>query len=467
MAIIKETMLILVSATANSNKFYHVTLSDTGQVTKRYGRVGVEGVANTENTGERGYQKVIAAKKRKGYKEAEIVSDSEKNSHPQKNLSSIARQALLGDSVNTILSELVDTLVQMNNHDILETSGGLIKVNSEGLISTPLGQVTSRSINEASRLLNDLQATPVTHSRYVGLINDYLTLVPQKVPSQKGWHENFFNEDNTFFKQREFLKQLSESITLREERKKAAVEASGDVMSEEEMAAKYANLFNMKLSLLEDTDQFNKINHIFEQGKSYNHHASRNFKLKRVYVLSEANTLETYEKTKATLGNEMTLWHGTRAGNLLSILRQGLYCPPVSGSSIQIQGRMFGSGTYFAPAYFGPIDATLPRSASASDRYAPGKIARGGSTKSLNYSVGGVWDRGPRADRCFMILGEGVLGNAFHPSDNWRYGNDRVQRSKKHDSIYARAYETGLRNDEVIIWNKEQISVRYLCEFEK
>lgn len=466
MSIVKETMLILVSATANSNKFYHVTLSDTGQVSKRYGRVGVEGVTNYENTGERGYQRVIAAKKKKGYKEAEIVSETTQRA-PSGNLSTIARQALLGDNVNTVLSDLVDTLVKMNNHDILETSGGLIKVNSDGLISTPLGQVTARSISQANQLLNDLHKTSVDHARYIQLINDYLTLVPQKVPSQRGWHKTFFNAENTFFKQQEFLKQLSESIALREERKKAAVEASTDAMSEEEMASKYANLFNMKLSVLEDAEQFNKINHIFEKGKSHNHYASRDFKLKRVYVLSEEGNHERYENVKAKLGNEMTLWHGTRAGNLLSILRKGLYCPPVSGTSIPIQGRMFGSGTYFAPAYFGPIDAEIPSRISAAERYARGKIARGGSTKSLNYSVGGVWDNGPRDKRCFMILGEGVLGNDFNPPNNYGYGTDRVQRSNNYDSIYARAYETHLKNDEVIIWNKDQISVRYLCEFEK
>ncbi|MBC9704976.1 MAG: WGR domain-containing protein [Enterococcus sp.] len=466
MAIIEETMLILVSATANSNKFYHVTLSDTGQVAKRYGRVGVEGVTNYENTGAAGYRKIIAAKKKKGYKEAEIVSESAKAVQNQ-NLTTIAKQALLGDSVNTVLSDLVDVLVKMNNHDILETSGGLITINSDGLIRTPLGQVTARSISEASALLQDLQSTPVTNPKYVGLINDYLTLVPQKVPSQRGWHERFFNAENTFFKQREFLKQLSESIALREERKKAATEVSESGLSEEELAQKYANLFSIKLSVLDDEAQFKKINQIFEAGKSANHHASRNYKLKRVYVLSEGDNLATYEDAKARLGNEMTLWHGTRAGNLLSILRKGLYCPPVKGSSITIQGRMFGSGTYFAPAYFGGIEDSLPSRVSAASKYTPGRIASGGSTKSLNYSVGGVWDRGPRADRCFMMLGEGVLGREFNPRGNWGYGDDRVQRSNQYDSIYARAYETGLRNDEVIIWNKNQISVRYLCEFEK
>lgn len=460
MAIVDEAMLVMVSANNNNNKFYHVTLSDTGTVTKRYGRVGVEGVSRTESTGRHGFDKVIREKTNKGYKQTQIVSESSATVKND-NLSSIAKKALVGSGgSNSILEELVDTLVRLNNHDILETSGGLIKVNSDGLMTTPLGLINQNSINAARAILRSLETTPVSGSRFVPQLEEYLSLIPQKVGSKRGWYETFFNEENTFASQHEFLKQLSESLALREERKKAAAEAEASSGStDDEIAKKYENLFALKVSLLEDEKEFAKINKLFEAGKSRHHHASSQLKLKRVYVLNDDASLEAYEETKKRLGNVATLWHGTRANNVLSILRKKLFVPNISGSGIQIQGRMFGTGIYQAGGLRGELKDYGKRVGGSTP-------IRGGSTKSLNYSVGGVWDGGARDyNQCFMFLTESVLGKEFRPNARYGFGNDRVQHSGKYDSIYAKSEETGLMNDEIIIWNTNQISMRYLCEF--
>lgn len=461
MAIVKEKMLIQVNATNNNNKFYHVTLSDTGQVAKRYGRVGTDGVTNYENTGESGFNKVVAGKVRKGYKETNVVSVSEEVSvSSNENLSDIAKKVLLGDNgTNSVLEELVDTLVRLNNHDILETSGGLIKVNSSGLITTPLGLIDKQSIAAAKNILSSLERTPVNNTQYLPLLEEYLSLIPQKVGSKRGWYETFFNNENTFASQADFLKQLGESLALREERRKAAIaaeqeaSANGDKDAADALEAKYAKLFKLKIDLLEDAKEFKRLETIFEKGKS-SYHPGSHLKLKRVFVLNDEEGAERYEVAKKKIGNPNTLWHGTRAGNILSILRMGLYSPPLTGSSIQIQGRLFGPGVYLSPAVLDKIDS----------KEALKKIVKGGSSKSLNYSLGGVWDRGPREERSFMFLTESVLGRSYNPKT---YGltNNSIHSTGQYDSIYAKASDTGLRNDEVIVWNAEHISMRYLCEF--
>lgn len=458
MAIIKEKMLIFVGAAVNSNKFYHVTLSDTGVVSKRYGRVGAEGVTNTENTGEYGFNKVVAGKVRKGYKETNIVSDSEAGIKATQNgnLSEIAKKVLIGSKgTNSVLEELVDTLVRLNNHDILETSGGLIKVNSDGLMMTPLGLIDQNAINAAKSILTSLERTPVTNARYVPLLEEYLGLIPQKVGSKRGWYETFFNDENTFASQADFLKQLGESLALREERRKVAVQADASANGDD-LDAKYEKLFKLKIDLLEDAKEFKRLETIFEKGKS-SYHPGAHLKLKRVFVLNDEEGLERYTKAKKEIGNPAALWHGTRSGNILSILRKGLFSPPLSGSGIQIQGRLFGPGIYLANSFFGEIDSVTTRDAGK-------KVMAGGSSKSLNYSLGGVWDRGPRDNRCFMFLTESVLGRMHHPKT---YGmtNSNVHSTGQYDSIYAKAVDTGLRNDEVVVWNADHISMRYLCEF--
>ena len=446
MSIVKEAMLIMVSSAANNNKFYHVTLDENDVVTKRWGRVGVHGTVSTENTGEKGFDRIVAQKEKKGYTATDvIVVDEEEPVHSDNTeLSKIAKTALVGKNAvkNAVLDELVDTLVRLNNHDILETSGGMIKVNQSGLITTPLGLIKPASIASAKNILGEMEHTPVASSSFPTLLESYLRLIPQKVGYRRGWEKDFFNRDNTFASQMDFLKQLADSLALQEDRKRVAEESasSGPIETDEAIAAKYEKLFKLKIGLLEDEQEFGRIKKLYEFGKS-GHHSSSYLNLKRVYTIQDEEGEQEYAEAKKRLGNEKQLWHGTRANNILSILRKRLFVPPVTGSGIQIQGRLYGTGVYTAPA----------------DK-------NNGASKSLNYAAGGVWDRGPRDNRCFMFLANGVLGREFHPNTYGLY-DDKVQRSGNYDSIYAHARKTGLMNDEVIIWNTNQISLRYLCEF--
>jgi poly [ADP-ribose] polymerase len=453
MSIVKEKMLILVSSAVNSNKFYHVTLSEDDVVTKRWGRVGTDGTISRETTGEKGFDRTVAAKEKKGYRETEVITVEDEPQHSDNTeLSKIAKTALVGKNAvkNAVLEELIDTLVRLNNHDILETSGGLIKVNNSGLITTPLGLIKPSSIASAKDILKDLEKTPVNSSSFTSMLEDYLSLIPQKVPYRRGWEKDFFNSNNTFAYQMDFLKQLADSLALQEDRKKVAEEAAkdGPIESEDDIAAKYEKLFKLKIGLLEDEREFGRIEKLYNGGKSSNHSSSY-FKLKRIYTLQDEEGELEYSEAKKILGNERALWHGTRANNVLSILRSKLFVAPLTGSGIQIQGRLFGSGLYFG-------NAEISKGLNGRDNY--------GASKSLNYSAGGVWDHGPRDNRCFMFLANGVLGKEYHPK-TYGLSGDTIQRSGKYDSIYAHARDTGLRNDEIIIWNTKQINLRYLCEF--
>lgn len=445
MSIVKETMLILVSSAVNSNKFYHVTLDENDTVTKRWGRVGVHGTVSTENTGEKGFDRIVAQKEKKGYTATDVIVVEEAPVYSgNAELSKIAKTALVGKGAvkNAVLEELIDTLVRLNNHDILETSGGMIKVNQAGLITTPLGLIKPASIANAKTILSQLEKTPASSGSFPTLLEDYLRLIPQKVPYRRGWEKDFFNNQNSFAYQMDFLKQLADSLALQEDRKKVAEEtaASGKKESEEDIANKYEKLFKLKIGLLEDEQEFGRVEKLYAFGKS-GHHSSSYLKLKRVYTIEDEEGEPEYIEAKNRLGNEKQLWHGTRANNVLSILRKRLFVPPVTGSGIQIQGRLFGPGCYFGDS---------------------GK--NNGASKALNYAAGGVWDRGPRDNRCFMFLANGILGKEFHPNTYGLQGNT-IQRSGKYDSIYADARKTGLMNDEVIIWNTKQINLRYLCEF--
>lgn len=457
MAIIDEAMLIMVSAQQNNNKFYHVTLTDDNTVTKRWGRVGTEGTQSTERTGFSGFQRIVSAKQKKGYVKTDVITLAENNGNQEK-LSKIAHTALVTkeSKPDAVITELIETLVKLNNHDILETSGGLIKINNAGLITTPLGLISQNSIHSAKTLLNKLEHTSQSSNDFSNLLEDYLRLIPQKVGARRGWEKEFFKDASSFVKQQDFLKQLSDSLSLQADRQKVNAEVEEENTDDDE--SKYDKLFRFRISLCEDSKEFKRIENLFEKGKS-SYHPGSHLKLKKIYSLEDQNGTDAYNEALKRLGGEAEVWHGTRAHNLLSILRKNLYCPPLRGSTIQIQGRMFGSGVYLSPAAF-------PKNSSKLSVRSKVEIIPGGSSKSLNYSLGGVWDNGPRDNRCFMLLGKAVMGRTYYPQGSWgSFGDDSVQKSGNYDSIHAKPGQTGLRNDEIIIWNTDQIALNYICEF--
>jgi poly [ADP-ribose] polymerase len=137
---------------------------------------------------------------------------------------------------------------------------------------------------------------------------------------------------------------------------------------------------------------------------------------------------------EATLGNVQPLWHGTRASNLLSILKNGLIIPPASAS--QCTGRMFGNGVYFSNQ----------------------------STKALNYATG-YWNRsGSQNQRAFMLLVDVALGCEYRPRTRTSdVGNDKLP--KNYDSLWIEPGSCNVINQEAIVYRVSQCNPRYLCEF--
>jgi poly [ADP-ribose] polymerase len=431
-------MLILVDTVANSNKFYKLELDATGRVSKTYGRVGAAGVTNYEMTGDHGFDTILNAKKRKGYREVDVAGDTPKHAGARVDnarLHAVAKSGLTSGKAkeNVDIDRLIERIVRVNAHQILESSGGMMKVDTSGRIQTPLGIVTGTSIARAEALLGQLSvAGPADLPR---LLEQYLTCVPQKVGSRAGWADTFFNAENTIQKQRDFLQQLRDSLNFYDAQAVAAATAPAD-------AAADAG-FKYKIRAVSSTGAtFKRIEKLYESSKADFHAASR-LRLKRVFELVDPAGAKVYEKIASEIGNRQELWHGTKAVNLLSILRKGLYIPPTSGTTIQIAGRMFGDGLYLSSL----------------------------ASKSLGYATG-LWG-GNRETNCFMLLNDVAMGSEYRPTRN---GFDpaipREARStlnkfgKPFNSINVRAGSGGVRNPESIVWNVDQVRVRYLCEFD-
>ena len=81
------------------------------------------------------------------------------------------------------------------------------------------------------------------------------------------------------------------------------------------------------------------------------------------------------------------------------------------------------------------------------------------STKSLNYAYGYWGGGGVRDENCFMFLADVAMGKHYVP----KYGEQLPKAG--YDSTWAKKNESGVQNDELIVYNTAQICPRYLIEF--
>lgn len=431
----EKVMLILTNANNNNNKFYEIEYNNiTKNVTARYGRVGTSGCSTVVGSGESCFWSKIRSKENKGYKRIEV--DIEKNTAITEKqndiLTSVVNNKLIDDKVTDkndkkVILDLIDILFKQNRHAIESFSGGKIKLSDNGEIRTELGLISLNSVQEAQVLLKELQKCYKNkNNKFYENLNNYLMLVPQKVPSSRGWADYLVNE-NFISEQNSFLDLLEQTI-------KSNIKAINTIDSQE--TEKYKKeienniKFNFKISLLKDKKEFDRIQKFFENNKSSSH-SSSNLKLKKVYVLSDNIDITERELTFKKLGNIQELWHGTDVGNVLSILKCGLIIPKQYSN-----GRLFGNGIYFSD----------------------------NSTKSLNYS-NGFWS-GTNSKTCFMFLADVAMGKTYtkhivhHNYPRYGYDSTFAEGKKEYERF---GY---LRNNEMIVYTLPQIDLKYLCEFE-
>lgn len=433
-----ETMLIYVDTINNNNKFYHVTLDENGMVTKRWGRVGAEGTVSTESTGRYGYDKIIRAKEKKGYRVTNINAThvTTTASVNSMSLEKVAQKHLNADPSNTFVAKLISRLVSANKHQIMEKSGGQIQISDDGIVRTALGIVNQRTINEARTILHRLMQAH-TNTNLISDLEEYLTLIPQDIGRRRGWHTDFLAIEN-LNQQSSFLNQLESSVQWYD---KTVAAAKADAETNED-DKDHSGLFRMRLSHLDPSDpRFKHIEKAYLKSRN-TRHASSNMKLVNVFIVEDKGNEEAFNKAAKELGNVKELWHGTSVANILSILTKGLFIPKSGGGDgIQIAGRMFGDALYFSPQ----------------------------SSKSLNYSTG-FWHGTRQNSSCFMFFNDIVMGNEFRPT-HWDYtqqnkaykGTD--SKGKPYNSINVKGGTCRVLNDEIMVWNTDQINLKYLCEF--
>jgi len=425
MANIVETHeMVCVDLKDNHNKYYRIELYDNDDVKVQYGRVGYGNSSQQKlypGIGSRGMHRKINEKKKKGYKEIEVVGSSTPTSKIASNheLKKLATQQICSC---TETQKLVEWLTDVNAHNIYSATGGKITYNSDsGLFKTPRGIVTQSAISRARTLLSDIgdfvNNKQYEEYKFIDLLEEFLTIIPQNIGMKKLDPRSFLPDLEAVRKQNDLLDALDTSF---------ATVMSQPEQSDDE-AAPMPKLFDTKLEILQDQKEWDRIVKLYTSTAN-NIHSSYGMKIKRIYKVFINSVQTNYKINGKKFGNEMELWHGTKHCHILSILKGGLVIPPSSSS--HVTGRMFSDGIYFALQ----------------------------SSKSLNYATG-YWG-GARSNRMFMFLCDVALGKYYVPS-----GPTSKKPPQGYHSYWARPKRSGVMNDEIIVFNTKQCNLKYLLEF--
>jgi len=412
----------------NSNKWWQYAIKDDFSVHVVNGRVGGKGQVQepkpfaTRAQAERYIQSKIREKMRDGYLKFDSLNSGAKPSSMGRMALEMAASEQIRTQSPHIVSDLIKRLVEANVHAIVDSTE-LKYDDHTGVFQTPLGIVTQESIQKARSYLfkisKHVASEDFESEEIKSLLAQYLMLIPQKV-GRKLVVKQVIPDSEAIGKQSGLLDDLEASIAQVEALRKQQAAGQGD-------AIEAPKIFNCEIDLVEDSRILEEIERLFTSTRQ-SMHASYSMNIKQVFAVKIDHMDSAYEGAGKLVGNIMRLWHGTRPGNILSILKNGLIIPKeVRGHTC---GRAYGDGAYF------------------SDQ----------STKSLNYAMG--LQHRTRERQVFMFLADVAMGNYFTPRRS-----DPDLHLAGHDSVFAKGGQSGVINNEMIIFKTEQSTIKFLVEF--
>lgn len=424
--IIKQYQLNLFDPAVNSNKVWIGAAYSDGSFETRFGRVrdAANLASRRKNLGssfaaENELEKLRGEKLRKGYRDTNVLTDGEQiiaSGSTKQNLAVVAAKQI-GGSDDADTAALIKYLADVNIHHITQSTS--IRYNSaNATFSTPLGILTTDAITEARTVLARIETlNGAANFSRPSYIRDYFQIVPHDFGVKIPRSEDLLDTSAKIQTELQILDALD-----------AALLAAAPVTDD-------AQIFACRLTKLPHwteagKQKFREIKSLFEKTRNSGHGTS-SLKLTRVYEVEIDAMKKDFDAAAARLSNvRQDLWHGTKASNLLSILKNGLIIPP--RSSAHCTGRMFGNGIY----------SSLQ------------------STKALNYATD-MWNSsGAGNQRTFMFLCEAALGVTHQPRTS---GGSLPVRAT--DSTWVEPNTAGVINQECIVYETAQMNLRYLCEF--
>lgn len=398
----KNLYLVKVEPNANNNKFYRMIQLDNNNFKVEYGRIG-NGGFQTASYDMNQWNKKLSEKTRKGYvDQTRLVAEVTVKQKKKEYL----------DIPNQVIASIVSRLQSMARQAIVDN------------YTISSNKVTQIMIDEAQLTLNNLMSADT-----VELFNNTLVGLFKIIPRKMGKVKDYLAEKKNDFgeiiqKEQDLLDVMRGQVV-----QQTVVKEEED--TQEEVVNNQTILDVMGLRFEEITQA--------EKELIKKNLGSIRDKFYQAWKVTSIKTQEKYNTyiNDNNIKNTKLLWHGSRNENWWSIINTGLVLRP----SAVVTGKMFGYGIYFAPK----------------------------AQKSLGYtSLHGSYWAGGNSNSAFMSLYDVAYGKPYdvHSFDS-KYHNFNYEQLQKNcvGANCLHAHEGSmLRNDEIIVYKEDQITIKYLVE---
>lgn len=450
--VVYKVNLIKSDPVNNNNKFWRGTLFSDNTVLCEWGRVGDTGQSKTfPGAGRSFLDKKVAEKKRAGrngeieYRELDLVEDTPNAQKKQTSVSSAVPTSLSIIAKKQIkhsdpeVAKLIDYLTKENIHQIASSSNNRITYNYDSnVFQTPLGIVSQKVVDEARDVLSEI-ANLVPQKNYgeqmMKLTRDFLMLIPQDTGRHRLELAEFWSDMTKVQAQNAMIDGLQASLVKISTGATKPIDKKDDVKEE--------RVFDTSLDTISDKKTLEELFGYYYDTR-HTMHSCYHFKPISAWKVDIASMRNAFENAGAKMKCIIRGFHGSGTANMLSLLKSGMLVKPPKNAAIA--GALFGSGIYSAPIF-------------REDK----KLVRGSATKALGYSTG-YWTR-TSANRTFMFIVDMAMGKYYIPEAR-TYQSTRYPVSG-YDSTWAYGEHSGVRNDEAIVYNANQVNIKYLLELKQ
>ena len=391
----------LIMVTAENNNKYYNCFPEGDNFRVEYGRVN--STKTTTSYPMSKWESQISSKIKKGYKD---VTDL---------------KTALVEEIKTDGTKYKD-IENESVRRIIEKLRSLARDTVKKNYSVSSASVTEEMVYEAQLVINNLISI-----KSVNKFNDELLklfeIIPRKMDNVRSYLIKSIDEiDKVISREQDLLDIMRGQIVT----KSTATENKAKEIDNSEITI----LDEMGITMRECTPE--EINEIKDCMKESSYHFSRAW---RVDNISTRKKYEEFIKAY-NIKNTKLLFHGSRTENWFSILKTGLKIRPTNAITT---GAMFGFGSYFAPK----------------------------CQKSIGYtSLGGSYWAGGKDNTAYMALFDTAYGKPYNV-----YNFDSKYYSMSFDKLpvgcnclHAHAGNGMLRNDEIVYYKTEQMTIKYLIE---
>ena len=401
----RDPVHLLMITAQNNNKYYDMICIDENTWQAKYGRVGASEQVRTYSM--RDWDKKYNEKIKKGY---------------------IDRSNMVEDLIDVKTKSPTSEYKIIPNksiREIVEKLQSLARQTVEKNYKVKSNIVTQKMVDTAQELLDSMVDFKGTVNEFNNKLLELFSIIPRKMKDVSDYLVSTKDDFNQ--------KIIEESDILDTMRSQVYVKDVQEDTTKNNVNHDMTILEALGLEIEEVTDdEILMIKDLMNESKD---------KFKRAWKITNHKTQKRFDDFVSThhITDTRLLFHGSRTENFWSILQTGLVLRPTNAV---ITGKMLGIGIYFSPK----------------------------CKKSIGYTSlsGSYWAKGNN-NTAYMALFDTAYGIPYDvynfDSKYYTFNYEKLQQAKKGaDCLHAHAEAGMLRNDEIVYYKEDQMTIKYLIE---